>query len=352
MDKRRVQHVLRLLLPLLFGLLLGLCPAAWADRWSSEVHAQLRQGRPVQVKQLQVALKEELPEQDWEGSTEPWLLTFEDGTRAVFRCEDDRGSSLAELAGYRVAAWLGLQLVPPTQIRILYQEEWPKGCPWPFEQPERVGTCQLFVKSKNFSNEEYQQLDGQRRAEIEILCFLLGRYDNHMGNVLNCSDGLPAVIDFDSTLQEQKVRYGEFAYVVNGRWRREALGVPGSEAFPFDHPHQLVAPTRAQLEAEFAGWSIWPGTLPIMENSAKRGDKTIRYAIWNQRLWIQCRAGSRHPCWTDVYPTPVMERLSQLDEKTLRGLLPVVYTKDHVKAILERKEQLLRAWKAPATDKS
>lgn len=74
-------------------------------------------------------------------------------------------------------------------------------------------------------------------------------------------------------------------------------------------------------------------------------DHSVRYLIWDHQLWVQARAGSRHPAWTDVYRDSTMRRLEHLDAEQLRQLLPPPYGDEHIASMLERAKSLTRDWR-------
>lgn len=323
---------------LLLFLLLSL-PVS-AQRWPDSLcprlqHQPLRAARSLQ----QVMVSQG---QEWQGSSEPWLLDLDDGTRAVFRSEDEPWGSQAEIAGFRFTRWLGLELTPPTVPRLLRQSEWPPLTPWPFPGPTRIGSMQLYVPL----GKGPPRLDPDTRADIEVVSFVLGRYDNHEGNLLTDQAGQPCLVDFENSLEIEQVRYGQIPFVRRGGPRP---GLPSLEGpFPFDHPSTLVTPTLDEVRDKLGPWwTYWPqGLDTLWEHTQNLEDRTIHYAIWEHRLWVQARARSRHPSFTEHYHPITMERLARLDATTLRPLLPEPYTAEHVQNILDRAHQVLAHWQS------
>ncbi len=333
-----------------FSLLLALLlwgPPAWAQRWPEAIARRLESQPILQARNLeQVKSSQGLP---WEGSNSLWLLDLRDGTQAVFRSEDDPWGSQAEVAGFRLSRWLEMELVPPTVPRNLRREEWPTTTPWPFPQEVRTGSLQLYLKAQPAS----AALEPLERADIEVLSFIMGRYDNHSGNLLTGQDGQPVVIDFENSLELQQVRYGQMPYARRGARRNDLPSLSALQPFPFDHPQKLVNPSREDIRTCLSPWwTYWPeGMGTLYEHTQHLEDKTVHYVIWDHRLWVQVRARSRHPAWTDQYRDSTMEKLAQLDASTLQSLLPPPYSADHVRDILERAHQVLQAWRrAPGLD--
>ncbi len=282
----------------------------------------------------------------WDGSSTIWLVELQDGTQAVFRSEDEPWGSQAEVGGFQLSHWLGMELVPPTATRTLQRADWPTDKPWPFPSDTRTGSLQLYVPSHSIRDAEWSDLDPLAKADIEILSFVMGRYDNHSGNLLIDQQGQPIMVDFENSLEIQRARYGEIAYARRGTPCRQLPSAPVSDPFPFDHPQMLVNPTLEQVQQTMSPWwTYWrEGMKGTAERARQIDDKTLRYVIWDHFLWVQVRARSRHACWTDVYRYSTIEKLSRLDLATLEGLLPIPYTSLHAQGILERSQQVNAAW--------
>jgi hypothetical protein len=324
---------------------LALCllfvPSAWGQRWPEALVRRL-ESQPIRSAQnLEQAVLEQ--GRAWEGSNSLWLLELLDGTRAVFRSEDQPWGSQAEIAGYRFTRWLGLEMVPPTVLRILHQSEWPGAVPWPFPSALRTGSMQLYLRGKTGPA---VPVDPLVQADIEVVSFVLGRYDNHSGNLLIDEHGQACLVDFENSLEIQRARYGEPPYARRGEKRPDLPSLSARQPFPFDRPETLVNPSQQEIEQRFSPWwTYWPqGMGELYHQLQHLDDKTVRYTLWDSHLWVQVRARSRHPAWTQVYRESTMRRLAQLDSTTLQQLLPVPYTQEHVRGILERARQVLSAW--------
>ena len=324
---------MRVLTVLLFALML--LPAA-AECWSPEVSERLREGAVVNVALLQDSVE------NWEGSNPYLLLTLEGGLRAVFRSEDEPWGSVAELGGYNMDCFLGTELVPPTVERTFEKDQWPAQ--WPWESAQRSGTLQLFVDGARPASRE--RLSKDDWANAEILGFVMGRYDNHSGNLLRDPQGRAVMIDFEGSLDLQKVRYGDFPFIKRGGWHHSPDTLSAEEPFPFDNPRKLVNPDLQEIENRFGPWwgQIWPQGMKHLARLVKGiPEGTIPYALWGDRLWVQIRVRSRHAYHTDHYPRSTMERLKQLDSEALKGMLGEPFREVHSRQILDRRDQLLRA---------
>lgn len=322
--------MLRVLLVLLLFAAPALAERTWRTGWTrAELEDSLAHSKVRSIHRLQDALGA-----SWDGSNEFHVLELEGGLKGVFRSEDEPWGSMAELAGYRMDGFLGTELVPPTVERTLTDAEVPA---WPWSGKTRPGTVQLWVETGP-DNEEASL------ADVEVLSFIMGRYDNHDGNLFYDRAGRPVVVDFESSTDIQQVRYGDVPFVRRGGRHKDPEGVPGSAPFPFDRPLLLKNPTAEQIQARFGPWwTVWrEGMTGLYRMLANIPGRTIPYVIWNDRLWVQVRVKSRHPAYTPVCPPATLERLRALDQAALAGILVPPLGPEHAQGILERASQVLR----------
>ena len=307
---------------------------AEAQRWPIDAEAKLLTGRVVSLEPMSEKIE------GWDGSNDYHLLTLADGTKAVFRSEDEPWGSQAEVAAYRLDQHLCTELVPPTFVRTLRRDELPRQWPWSGET--RPGSLQFFVEGAKSAEE--QDLKQPDWANSEILSFLMGRYDNHTGNLLVGPDGRLVVIDFEGSLDVQKVRYGEFPFLRRGG--RHEGGVESTKPFPFDNPSRLVNPTLEEIRTAFGPWwaQYWPQGMEVLFGLlGGLPDRTIPYVVWDERLWVQVPVRSRHPAYTRVYPPNTIKALRNLKEVTIRELFGPPYGQAQIEAFEDRLGQLLVA---------
>lgn len=333
------------MLKLIVLLLVLIAPCYAEPRWSEALPKSLAEQPIRTVRSLEETLKAQ--GKAWDGSSEIWFVELQDGTQAVFRSEDEPWGSQAEVAGFQLSRWLDMELVPPTATRTLQRADWPAAKPWPFPENSRTGSVQLYVPSHSITDQEWEALDPLNKADIEVLSFVMGRYDNHSGNLLIDQQGQPVMVDFENCLEIQKARYGEIAYARRGTRCRDRDSLTASQPFPFDHPQLMVNPSLEMVQQTFSPW--WTHWREGMKGTAERArqldDKTLRYAIWDHYLWVQVRARSRHACWTERYRHSTMEKLASLDLLTLQAILPAPFGKEHAQGMLERAGQVQQAWK-------
>src|SRR3989338_4610502 len=163
-----------------------------------------------------------------------------DGSRWVFRSEDEPWSSLAEVAGYNFSAFLKSDLAIPTYEATLSKDDFLSSKDWPWAGSTRSGTLQRYVKTKKTTAMLIEKIAEKDASDVEVISFILGRYDNHDGNLLITESGKPVLIDFEGALQFQKGRFGEFPFVqVGGFYKSEADQAKVYSGFPFDIPYLL-----------------------------------------------------------------------------------------------------------------
>ncbi len=327
------------------GSLLLLLLIFTSQLWARPLNV-LESGRPVAAWPLDRYLEEKMGVA-FDGSSPYLVIELEGGTLALFRSEaDEPWGSQAEVAGYRLACRLGFpDLVPETVVRKLGQADLPDGV-WPYEEAERLGSLQLFLPARPATQEEVNAMPADRRAAIELISFVIGRYDNHLGNTLVDAQGHVFMVDFENSLEYQRVRYGEYPFVRKGR-RNDDLPSPSkAEPFPFDDAVVMERPTLDQLRARLEPyWAPWAGTVEGLQKMAGNSrDGCLHSVVWNHHMWIMIKVGSRHPALADDYPRPLMNALKTLSLDELRDeILLAPFTEQHARDMLERRDQVLRA---------
>lgn len=309
--------------------------------WSPSLRAQSTSDAEEQL--LSQPLKQVRPLQEyveqaghpWHGVNALWWTQLRNGLEAVFRSEPEPWGSQAEIGGYRVARWLGLDFVPPTVYRSLHRSEWPgEASDWPFSNSMRTGSLQVYLPARPAQAEDLQDMDPLEQADRMVLSFLMGRYDTSPGNTLIDTAGKAWMVDFEDSLEIQQVRYGQLPFVRRGQRRPDLSSASGS--FPFDQP-QPVGGSLAVSNLPLSAW--WAGEVP---------GESLRWVVWDHWLWIQVSGvvSGLEPAFTSEYRPQTMQRLGLLDARTLRELLPNPFTQEHIRAILERKAQLLEHYQS------
>lgn len=197
----------------------------------------LKEGQPVAAWPLDRYLEETMGVA-FDGSSPYLVVELEGGTMALFRSEpEEPWGSQAEVAGYRLACKLGYpDLVPETVVRRLSRSDLPAGS-WPYEESSRLGSLQRFLPARPATQEEVDAMPPDRRAALEILTFVIGRYDNHLGNTLIDDQGRIVIVDFENALEYQQTRYGDLHSCARA-------GRTPISLVPAEKPHSLSKPWR------------------------------------------------------------------------------------------------------------
>lgn len=307
----------------------------------------LDSAKPVQAWDLARYLEEKMGV-PFDGTSPYLVVELAGGQLALFRSEpdDEPWGSQAEVAGYRLSQRLGLTgLVPRTVVRRLERADFPDG-DWPYAEQSRLGSLQSFLPARPATQEEVDAMPAERRAALEILSFVMGRYDNHLGNTLVDADGAVFIVDFENALEHQQARFGEYSFVRKGRERNDLPSVSKEKPFPFDQATALASPSLAQLEAVLAPyWAPWSGSFePLHQLVIHSNDSSLHSVVWDHRVWLQIKVRSRHPAYTDVYPPELLKHLRTLTlEELERDILLPPFTSQHAEAILQRRDQVLAA---------
>lgn len=327
-------------------LLLLLWPLAM-PLWARPIGV-LETGRPVAAWPLDRYLEEKMGV-PFDGSSPYLVVELEGGTLALFRSEpEEPWGSQAEVAGYRLACRLGYpDLVPETVVRKLGRSDLPEGM-WPYQEPSRLGSLQLFLPARPAKAEEVAAMPAERHAAMEILTFVIGRYDNHLGNTLVDGQGRVFMVDFENALEYQRARFGEYAFVRKGQGNYE-LSSPGkSEPFPYHQAQVLERPSLEQMRTRLEPyWAPWAGSIEGLHKMVTNSrDGCLRSVVWDNHLWLQIQVSSRHPAYTTDFPEPLMSSLATLnDDELMDEILLPPFTESHARDMLQRRDQVLQAAK-------
>jgi hypothetical protein len=180
------------------------------------------------------------------GINETHFVTFEDGTRAVFKPQDgaseernrsyiEPGQDMEREAGaWEVAKRVGMEdMVPPTVIRTM---------------DGRVGSMQEFVPDSTNAFQSLEPYDGSKDfARAAIFDTVIGNKDRHMGNwMVNENTGKLALIDhglaFPEAVENDDVQ--TFAAKASPDYMQGApavVGTPADYAAPYvEHKFEIL----------------------------------------------------------------------------------------------------------------
>ncbi len=164
----------------------------------NEIERQLKTQPIVSSKEMRAYLKENQKQDSFQHAV--YLVTLENGLKAVFKPESKEQSPYGETAAYRASLWLGQQLVPPTVVRDY------KG---------QRGSLQFFVETPFdlFKQEDRERalklLSAKTKSDMALFYFVFrGRISAHWGNKLIAIDkngkGHAAIIDSSSLVKRKR----------------------------------------------------------------------------------------------------------------------------------------------------
>lgn len=267
------------------------------------------------------------------GTQEAFVVTFADGSRAIWKPEKKLRNSYAEKAAYDLSKLIGLPLVPPTVIRKI---------------GEREGSLQFWIESavdpaKMSSKDFYARIPREEFSAIEIFQFIFGQWDRHKGNLIVDAAPSAAMIDNSAIGTRQKVRYGELPYLLLLPMRKEAAAAHSQdEAFPFDSAVPVPAATaeafRAALSGKVEDKAIDDGKWIWNKKTAPN----LKVVFWRGNVWIQRDLPSA-PIMVPEFREKELARYRTLTFENLRATLPQSFSDDKVRDILERRDQILAA---------
>lgn len=213
-------------------------------------------------------------------SNDVYFAECADGKRGVFKVQhDSEGEMFAEVAAYRASEWLGLHMVPQTIITQDAQGRWGS---WQ-EYVEPAFDWIAVGKEKSIENVvDKEQIDAMR-----LFYFVFGQWDIAPSNqIIYIKDGkyCLALIDNGDLYDEQRIQYGDFAFIHQGKPYRRPVKYLGNDPFPFDKvecgiPNQKLKELLCSFIPEDVAHN--------MINRALQDDNKIRYVIWNDAFWIQ-----------------------------------------------------------------
>jgi hypothetical protein len=308
---------------------------AWYDKIDPAVIEERLKNSPI--KQV-VTVKEYLTGlgKGGGGASQPYIVTFADGMKAVWKPEEKLRNSYAEKAAYDLARLVGRPLVPPTVIR---------------EIDGRSGSLQYWVdssidlKGKGVKAEDiFARVPADAYSDARIFQYVFGQWDIHAGNIIIDDSYAIAVIDNTGIKDRLKMRYGEQPYKL---WMGLKKGVQlpsrwDSADFPFDKAIVLKDATFESFKAAIGDLAEAKNIEGAWKWLAKRPQE-ISIVLWDNAVWIkrdsQWNGG---PIKVPSFPAATVERYKRLTFENLRAVLPPLFSDKHIRDILERRDQIVR----------
>jgi hypothetical protein len=310
----------------------------WNKVRFADVEKTLKTGKITTIENQKLKRKQE--GKNPQGTSETYLLTFENGMQGIFKA-DLHDSAAAEVGAYQIdRKLLHHRLVPPTVYRTI--------------DGLGFGSIQYFVKSDvDWMEWEVRNSFPVSRTDEsnrDAFYFVFGQWDRHAGNVIVDDTGHFALIDNTSIKSRNKVRYGELPYIIKFSSLSQ-YQKPSPTAFPFDDFKEFVNPTPFELLDFFQG----KVGLKAIQNHFKwwfKTDKnneykpfTLRIIFWENRVWIQTSHpvnASYGPIQFEFLSRKTLDAYRALTFESLREILdPKAFPDINIREMLERRDQLL-----------
>lgn len=139
------------------------------------------------------------------GTSEVYYVEFKNGLKAVWKPDESVFGAIAEEASYLVEKKLGVKTFVPTIVT---------------EIDGRIGSLSIFVKTpidlmsmKVSLNEVLDKVPLKQLADMDLVHYLLGQYDRHLGNLLVDEKYNLAVIDNEGISNLSVWKLGEYPFV-------------------------------------------------------------------------------------------------------------------------------------------
>lgn len=309
---------------------------AWNENIDfAEVEHILEAGEIVSITPLgeaQKALGKEIS-----GSHPAYLLEYSDKIRAVWK-------PFSETAGYEtgVDAYLGARLmgsrqVPPTVIRAVNGIR---------------GSAQYYVSSSidllansQASDAAWKKVSQKDLNDRKAFNFVFGQWDATSDNVIIDDSYSLALIDNDGISAYLQVRYGEMPFRKTMHLSQNSrVSADANIPFPFETAVALDHPSEAEVFKRLGDNVQSEKLKSFWERRSKRRDASFNFVIWQNAVWTQdppTRGGGVMKL--DEFFKTTLDGYRKLNFEILRKTFSNRMTDEHIRNILERRDQLLTA---------
>ncbi len=275
------------------------------------------------------------------------FITLQDGTKGVFKSESLQ-QAVAEVAAYKLARLLGIDLVPPTVMVSL---------------DGKMGSFQYLIESptsgfdSQFNKNRVSKVDPISKSLMEIFYIVSGNWDAHPGNRIEDSVGGLGLIDNEAITRAQFYRYGEIPWIPLfqiGKKDKTEFEIPMTDGFPFDNAKRFHKPTLDDVLSVIGSkpYDIEKikQKLPWYQNETGN----IGFIEWNNILWVQLDIAPYYfPRIPEVIPQRILKNLQQISIDDLRIVLQEpfreigghqVFNEAHLIRMKQRIDSLIANW--------
>ena len=251
------------------------------------------------------------------------LIELESGLMGIFKTGNFH---YGEVAGYRASKALGLRLVPPTVFRTINGVQ---------------GSFQFFISAPCLEGKPKSRLKkvGYKAiSDMALFYYIFGQSDTHSGNQVVASHNgryYLGLIDNSLMIQILYDRYGKSPFSIKGS-NYDLLSETGTK-FPFHKVNSLSSSKARKVFKAYASHGRLSKILLF---------PTVRYVIWNHKLWIRKRHKEKR--FTKTFYRSTLEALKRLTAEELEDIWYEFSLIDKerggllVKLTLERRDEVLR----------
>ena len=289
-----------------------------------EIEKELLTGLLVKQDKLQDQLKNmgKIPS----GTTEAYLVEFNNKFKAVFKPDARGWISHGELAAYKISEYLGIHAVPPTVIREINGQK---------------GSLQYFVETDvdlKKTGSAFDRISERQWSDANVFHFIIGQWDRHAGNFLIDKWGNLILIDNADMMMEVKWQYGESPWIKRSYKDEERSSAP----FPYNNFLTLENPSYEKLEEVLGQYVGKKSLIRIFENELDRyPNRNYPYIFWRGNLWTQ-RPSKFSKIWFTKLTPDLVDKLRRLDALVLTDLIGGLVPYSKRVEILERIDVALK----------
>lgn len=276
------------------------------------------------------------------------FITLKNGMQGVFKAISLQ-QAVAEVAAYKLARLLGIDLVPPTVIA---------------KHNGLIGSFQYLVESpasginSAFEAKRTERVSARDAALREIYYIISGNWDAHPGNQIVQRNGGLGLIDNEAITRPQFYRYGEIPWIPLyqlGKLNKTEFEVPWTTGFPFDQAKIFHKPTFDNVLSVIGNKPYDHAQLIEKLKWYQNDTANIGLIEWNNTLWARLDIFPYYyPRQPQFFPVQTMKIVQNLTTSDLKGVLQKpfediggqnVFTEADVVRMKQRIEALLSAWR-------
>lgn len=270
-----------------------------------------------------------------DASDNMFMLKLDNGVNAVFKAYDNMAFANAEVAAFNASNWLGLDVVPYTEIKQFVD----------VEGVQKSGSIQPWVQhvysEKPTSLDDLKSKIGEDNfANMQIFYFLMGQYNRRFGNqvVYTCNGKVKvALVDNGSIMAKQLVKgYGQLPWVAMAKAK--------------DLIEEQPATLWESLETKQNPKDIFK-QFSNFDFYTNRDIKDGYAHIWNGYLWRQFYGSSTNlgPAFSERIKSKLLAKLKKLNAETVKSFwpeFPEAWSEERinewVNGILERRDMIVK----------